>query len=62
MLDGYDHIVDIVDADGTSIAKAARSRGHFELATFLDNLQEFEVSSIKIFGFIKYNSSIPEKS
>lgn len=42
-LDGYDHITDITDADGSSISKVARSRGHFELATFLDELQEFEV-------------------
>lgn len=42
-LDGYDHIVDITDTDGSSIAKVARSRGHFELATFLDEFREFEV-------------------
>lgn len=44
VLDGYDHINDITDADGSSIAKVARSRGHIELATFLDNLREFEAS------------------
>lgn len=44
LLDGYDHIADITDSDGASIAKVARSRGHFELATFLDNQQEFEAS------------------
>lgn len=43
VLDGYDHIIDINDADGSSIAKVTRTRGHAELATFLDNLQEFEV-------------------
>lgn len=42
-LDGYDHIIDIVDPEDNSIAKVARSRGHFELAGFLDGLQEFEV-------------------
>lgn len=47
MLDGYDHIADIVDADGTPINKVARSRGHFELATLLDNLPEFEVRKIE---------------
>jgi hypothetical protein len=43
VLDGYDHISDVVDADGSSIAKVARSRGHQELARFLDDLREFEV-------------------
>lgn len=47
MLDGYDHIADIVDAEGTPINKVARSRGHFELATLLDNLPEFEVRKIE---------------
>lgn len=45
LLDGYDHIIDIVDADGSSIVKVAKSRGHFELAAFLENAQEFEVNS-----------------
>lgn len=49
VLDGYDHIADINDADGSSIAKLARTRGHIELATFLDGLQEFEVSFEDIF-------------
>lgn len=44
LLDGYDHIIDIEDGEGNTIAKVARSRGHFELAAFLDNLREFEVS------------------
>jgi hypothetical protein len=43
MLDGYDHLVDVTDADGGSINKVARSRGHQELADLLDNLREFEV-------------------
>jgi hypothetical protein len=44
LLDGYDHIIDISDNDGASITKVARSRGHHELANFLDNLRDFEVS------------------
>lgn len=44
VLDGYDHISGITDAEETDIAKVARSRGHFELATFLDSLHAFEVS------------------
>lgn len=44
ILDGYDHIADIADADGSSINKVARSRGHFELAKLLEELREFEVN------------------
>lgn len=44
ILDGYDHIADIADADGSSINKVARARGHLELAKLLDELREFEVS------------------
>lgn len=43
LLDGYDHLVDITDADGVEVTKVARSRGHEELALLLDNLREFEV-------------------
>ena len=44
LLDGYDHIVDISDEDGAPIVKVARARAHHELATFLDQLRDFEVS------------------
>jgi hypothetical protein len=43
LLDGYDHIADVADADGAPINKVARSRGHLELANFLDDLRDFEV-------------------
>lgn len=46
VLDGYDHISDITDADGVGIDKVAKSRGHVELATFLENLREFEVTLV----------------
>lgn len=39
--EGYDHIVDIHEDEST--AEIAKSRGHIELAAFLDNIQEFEV-------------------
>lgn len=44
LLDGYDHIIDVCDSDGFAIAQVARSRGHHELARFLDDLTEFEVN------------------
>lgn len=50
ILDGYDHIIDIADADGSSINKVARSRGHFELANLLDELHAFEVN---LFLFVR---------
>lgn len=46
VLDGYDHIIEISDADGTNITKVARSRGHFELASYLDTIRQFEVNLI----------------
>lgn len=46
VLDGYDHIVEISDADGSTIAKVARSRGHFELSTYLDSIRDFEVKVV----------------
>ena len=46
VLDGYDNIIEISDADGTNITKVARSRGHFELASYLDTIRQFEVNLI----------------
>jgi hypothetical protein len=43
LLDGYDHIVDVSDADGTVISEVARARGHTELAQFLSTIRDFEV-------------------
>jgi hypothetical protein len=43
LLDGYDHVVDVNDNDGVSIAQVAKARGHHELAAFLDQLRDFEV-------------------
>lgn len=39
--EGYDHIVDIEEDE--PIADVARSRGHTEIADFLENIPEFEV-------------------
>lgn len=41
VLDGYDHVIDVTDADGSSIAEMARARGHPELADYLENVQKF---------------------
>lgn len=45
-LDGYDHIIDIVDSDGTSVIKVAKSRGYSELGLLMDNLRVMEVRII----------------
>ena len=43
LLDGYDHVVDIVDGEETTIFQVAQSRGNTELAALLQNWREFEV-------------------
>lgn len=43
LLEGYDHIRDLVDQDDTPIIEVARSRGHTELAEYLEGIREFEV-------------------
>ena len=43
VLDGYDHIVDVTDNDGASIAQVAKARNHHELANYLDQIRDFEV-------------------
>lgn len=58
VLDGYDHIVEIVDADGSTITKVARSRGHFELAAYLDSIRDFEVFFIMIIECLRLINSI----
>lgn len=41
VLDGYDHVIDVTDADGSTIAELARARGHPELADYLDSVVDF---------------------
>lgn len=41
--DGYDHILDATDVDGTSIEQVARARGHHEVVNLLESLNDFEV-------------------
>ncbi|XP_052562965.1 uncharacterized protein LOC120418960 isoform X2 [Culex pipiens pallens] len=42
LLDGYDHIVDVAGTDGTTILQVASSRGHRDVAEFLEGAREFE--------------------
>lgn len=43
LLDGYDHLIDVTDNDGFEIEQVAKSRGHHELAKFLNGIRDFEV-------------------
>ena len=43
VLDGYDHIVDVTDNDGASIAQVSKARNHHELSNYLDQIRDFEV-------------------
>jgi len=55
LLDGYDHIVDVVDADGSEITAVARARGHMELTQFLSTIRDFEVKFVRSFqGSVSY--------
>lgn len=49
LMDGYDHIVDIVGSDGTTILQVASSRGHWDLVRFLEGAREFEVRKYERF-------------
>lgn len=55
VLDGYDHIIDVTDADGSSIAELARSRGHPELSEYLDNVQEFADARERLLQAVRDN-------
>ncbi|KAG5684638.1 hypothetical protein PVAND_013858 [Polypedilum vanderplanki] len=55
LLDGYDHIIDVNDNDGVSIAQVAKARGHHELAAFLDQLRDFEENREKLLFAIRHD-------
>lgn len=43
LLEGYDHIRDVVDAEENGIVQVARTRGQTAMAEYLEGLREFEV-------------------
>ncbi|XP_053691986.1 uncharacterized protein LOC128740472 [Sabethes cyaneus] len=53
LLDGYDHIVDVVGSDGTTITQVASSRGHREIVRFLEKAREFEESRENLLNAIR---------
>lgn len=46
LLEGYDHIRDLVDPEDAPIIEVARSRGHTEMAEYLEGIREFEVGFV----------------
>ncbi|KAL7031544.1 hypothetical protein ACKWTF_007045 [Chironomus riparius] len=55
VLDGYDHIVDVTDNDGASIAQVAKARNHHELANYLDQIREFEENRERLLFAIRHD-------
>lgn len=45
LLDGYDHIIDITDEDGTPILDAVVKKNQSETVAFLQSIVAFEVFS-----------------
>lgn len=43
MLDGYDHIIDIIDEDGVPISEAANQANQPDTVAFLHSILAFEV-------------------
>ena len=53
LLDGYDHVVDVIDADEVSIIQLAKSRGNTELVVLLENWRQFEVCTEIFINLLK---------
>lgn len=45
IIDGYDHILDIVDSDDNTVVEIAKERRHSDLSKLLETIQTFEVSA-----------------
>lgn len=43
-LEGYDHILDVVDDDGVPITEVVANRGDTEMSNLLASIPAFEVS------------------
>ncbi|XP_055642711.1 serine-rich adhesin for platelets-like isoform X3 [Toxorhynchites rutilus septentrionalis] len=53
LMDGYDHIVDTVGSDGTTIVQIASARGHWDLVRFLEGAREFEENRENLLSAIR---------
>ncbi|XP_035782139.1 uncharacterized protein LOC118461199 isoform X2 [Anopheles albimanus] len=53
LLDGYDHIVDIVASDGIAILEVAKSRGHQDVVSFFETARNFEENRENLLAAIR---------
>ncbi|XP_049283128.1 E3 ubiquitin-protein ligase MIB2 isoform X1 [Anopheles funestus] len=53
LLEGYDHILDIVAPDGTTIEQVASARGHQDIVRFLEGIRTFEENRENLLGAIR---------
>ncbi|XP_053673512.1 uncharacterized protein LOC128723771 [Anopheles nili] len=53
LLEGYDHIVDVVAPDGTPIEQVASSRGHQDIVRFLEEVRAFEENRENLISAIR---------
>ena len=44
MVEGYDHILDVVDEEGTPVKEVVNNRGQFEMFKLMSEIPNFEVS------------------
>lgn len=42
-IEGYDHILDVTDSEGTTIEQVAQARGHTKIVEFMAEIRDFEV-------------------
>uniref|UniRef100_A0A182NBZ6 Uncharacterized protein n=1 Tax=Anopheles dirus TaxID=7168 RepID=A0A182NBZ6_9DIPT len=53
LLEGYDHIVDVVAPDGTTIDQVAAARGHQDIVRFLEGVRAFEENRENLLSAIR---------
>lgn len=54
LMEGYDHILDVVDEDGVPITEVITQRGDSEMSNLLASIPAFEVSSHTYFFNISH--------
>lgn len=52
-LNGYDHILDVVDEENNDLVEYTKSRDHHELAEFLRNLRAFEEKREELHHYVR---------
>lgn len=54
LMEGYDHILDIVDEDGVPITDVVGQRGDTEMGNLLASIPAFEVLSLLLYYFVSH--------